>query len=348
MSKNDDNKVLNLYPIDYPFETLVSRVKNGKLILDPHYQRAYKWDKKGYERSSKFIESCLMRIPIPACYFAENVEGNHEIIDGVQRITTICNFFDNGFPLEGLSIFTELNGKKFNELAQYQSDLENYTMRCIILRKDNDSKVIREIFARLNQGSVLLTSQEIRHAVYYGNKKFDNLLKKLAIHPRIKNFGLGKQGKKKRDGLEAQEQVLRFFAMQDDLSDYEGNLTQYLDDYMKSKEDINDNEIIQLEQHFNETLDKCLAVFEDKTFTNYSKGKQKEGLVYYDLLMWSFQHYPKSLLTEYKSQIEEKYKELCYLPEFEKAISGGLQRKTNVLERRRLWKEKLREIDGAF
>jgi len=75
-----ERQILDLYPIDYPFETLVQRVKSNpvKLILDPEYQRKYKRD---IERASKFIESCLMRIPLPACYFAENAQGNHEVID---------------------------------------------------------------------------------------------------------------------------------------------------------------------------------------------------------------------------------------------------------------------------
>jgi len=69
-------QTLSLYPIDYPFETLVSRVESDppKLILNPEFQRKYKWDKDGHERGSRFIESCLMRIPIPACYFAENLK----------------------------------------------------------------------------------------------------------------------------------------------------------------------------------------------------------------------------------------------------------------------------------
>lgn len=90
---SDNSKILNLYPIDYPFETLIQRANANppKLLLNPDFQRKYKWDKDGNERASKFIESCLMRIPLPACYFAENERGNHDVIDGVQRITTIKN-----------------------------------------------------------------------------------------------------------------------------------------------------------------------------------------------------------------------------------------------------------------
>ncbi|MGV0104082.1 hypothetical protein NSTCB13_02737 [Nostoc sp. DSM 114160] len=180
MNQDNEEKTLNLYPIDYPFETLHSRItaKSPKLILDPDFQRKYKWDKDGWERSSKFIESCLMRIPLPSCYFAEFEDGKHMVIDGVQRLTTIVRFFNDEFALEGLSSFKELEGKKFSEIGQYKSELESTTIRCIILRKENPKYLIREIFSRLNQGAVKLSDQEIRHAIYPG--EFDNLLSELA------------------------------------------------------------------------------------------------------------------------------------------------------------------------
>ena len=150
--ENSDTKVLNLYPIDYPFETLVGKVKSDppKLILDPDFQRKYKWDKEGWERASRFIESCLMRIPLPTCYFAENEDGKHLVIDGVQRITTIKKFFADEFELEGLTTFKELEGKKFSQIGVYQNELEGTTIRCIILRKENPKHLIEEIFSRLN------------------------------------------------------------------------------------------------------------------------------------------------------------------------------------------------------
>ena len=48
-----ERQILNLYPIDYPFETLVQRASSNppKLILDPDFQRKFKWDKDGYERA---------------------------------------------------------------------------------------------------------------------------------------------------------------------------------------------------------------------------------------------------------------------------------------------------------
>lgn len=94
---------LNLYPIDYPFETLVARVNKKTLILNPDFQRKYKWNRGDERKTSKFIESCLLRIPLPACYFAEDENKHHVVIDGVQRITTIIRFCNNEFCLEGLT-----------------------------------------------------------------------------------------------------------------------------------------------------------------------------------------------------------------------------------------------------
>ena len=101
MNDASDKKTLDLYPIDYPFETLVSRINATppKLILNPDFQRKYKWDRTGWGRASKFIESCLMRIPLPSCYFAEDEEQRHLVIDGVQRLTTIKRFFNDEFAL---------------------------------------------------------------------------------------------------------------------------------------------------------------------------------------------------------------------------------------------------------
>ncbi len=339
-----DNKILNLYPIDYPFETLVDRVDKGKLILDPEFQRKYKWDKDGNERASKFIESCLMRIPLPACYFAERNDNSQEVIDGVQRITTILNYFKDNFALEGLTIFTELEGKKFSELGDLKSELETTTIRCIVLRKDNRKELITEIFARLNQGAVELTAQEIRHAVFPG--LFDNLLIELSKIEIITNFKQGESGTSIKDGREAEEMILRFFALNNDLEDYENKLNKYLDKFMKSKSNSTEEEISLLEEKFKATLAKCILVFSDTVFTNQNRQQPRQSIALYDLLMWSFSHEQPDFLETKKDEILIAYRELCEAPEFTRTLTGGLQQKSSILARRNLWNAKLNMIKG--
>nr|WP_315258406.1 DUF262 domain-containing protein [uncultured Flavobacterium sp.] len=341
-----EQKTLNLYPIDYPFETLFQRSssKPPKLILNPEFQRKYKWDKDGNERASKFIESCLMRIPLPACYFAENDKGFHEVIDGVQRITTIKNFFNDEFRLEGLSILKDLEGKSFSELGDLKNELENTTIRCIVLRKENPKELIQEIFARLNQGAVELTPQEIRHAIYPGS--LDNLLIELGDIDFIKNFGKGEAGLKVKDGRESEEMILRFFAFQTDLSDYDDKLSKYLDKFSRINQNLDSENIENLKSLFNNTLEKCMIVFDGNPFIDLTKMKAKQSLVYYDLLMWSLKDYPLEYLNENKPSIKALFEDLCNDISFTKTLSGGLQQKSSINKRRTIWTEKLSTLNG--
>ncbi|PSN13850.1 hypothetical protein C7293_14215 [filamentous cyanobacterium CCT1] len=340
---NREDKTLNLYPIDYPFETLFARItaKTPKLILDPEFQRKYKWDKDGWERSSKFIESCLMRIPLPSCYFAEYDDGRHMVIDGVQRLTTIAKFFQDGFALEGMTAFKELEGKKFSEIGDYRPELESTTIRCIILRKENPKHLVREIFSRLNQGAVKLSDQEIRHAIYPG--KLDHLISQLAQTEEIKNFAIGENSKKTKDSLEAEEQVLRFFALKGNLEDYDDKLSKYLDKFMGLKQNITSDEEDRMSADFKDTLRKCKLVFDEDIFMNPTKERRRQSMVFYDLLMFSFSGMDEKALLEKKERIKKKFHELCKLDEFQKTLSGRLQNKSSILRRRHLWGKLLKE-----
>lgn len=336
-----ERQILNLYPIDYPFETLISRAESDppKLILNPDFQRKYKWDKDGNVRASRFIESCLMRIPLPACYFAENEDNYHVVIDGVQRITTLKNFFNDEFELEGLTIYDELNGKKFSDLGDLKSELESTTIRCVILRKENPKELVHEIFARLNQGAVELSDQEIRHAIYPG--LLDSLLNELSEIEFIREFRNSKQ----KDDRSNEELVLRYFALNDSLEDYKGNLTEWLDAYMLNNHTIEVNEASALRDNFNSTLDKCLRTFE-KPFINTTIDKPRQGVTYYDLLMWSFNKLTDDFVDKNKQELNKKFEELCKLDDFKKTLTGAVQQKSSMIKRRELWMEKIAEIDG--
>lgn len=344
MNQQQDDKTLNLYPIDYPFETLVSRIKANppKLILNPDFQRKYKWDKEGWERASKFIESCFMRIPLPSCYFAEDQSQKHLVIDGVQRLTTIRRFFDDEFTLEGLTTFKELNGKKFSELGELQAELEATTIRCIILRKENPKKLIREIFSRLNQGAVELSAQEIRHAIYPG--KFDDLLAELGANPLIANFGIAVTSDRTKDNKEAEEQVLRFFAFYEKFDSYEKYLKTFLDEYMEAKSEIETDQIDTMRELFNKAIANCKLVFQNDVFSDTTRERKgKQGLVYYDLLMSSIGTLETTIINSKKDAIKNAFTKLCNSEEFRKTLSGGLQNKASIVKRRTLWENLLND-----
>ena len=75
---------------DLEIESLLGKFKRGRLNIQPEYQRAYRWSE---EQKTKFIESILLGIPIPPIFVAEDSEGKWELVDGLQRISTILSFF---------------------------------------------------------------------------------------------------------------------------------------------------------------------------------------------------------------------------------------------------------------
>ena len=337
-------QTLDLYPIDYPFETLVARIKATppKLILNPEFQRKYKWDKEGWGRASKFIESCLMRIPLPSCYFAEDEHGRHMVIDGVQRLTTIQLFFNDGFPLEGLTSFRDLEGKRFSELGGLRSELESTTIRCIILRKSNAKGIVREIFSRLNQGAVSLSEQEIRHALFPG--PFDDLLNELASIPQIANFGKASKSGNGSDSREGEQQVLRYFAFKGSLDGYDGRrLGKFLDDVMEAKAGLDGDAIDALRRDFKRSLAKCVEVFGNDVFMDTSKERARQSMVYYDLLMHSFSSLSDGKIKKKKKDIQAAFKRLCDSDDFQRTLSGGLQNKSSIEKRRVIWNRLLSE-----
>src|ERR1700722_9282405 len=101
---------------DFSVELVVSKFKEhaeaeGDIYV-PDYQRALAWtdDKQSY-----FIESLILRVPIPPVFFYE-VEGRLEIVDGSQRIRTIVSFARDGFTLRGLEKLDILNGFEYSKL----------------------------------------------------------------------------------------------------------------------------------------------------------------------------------------------------------------------------------------
>lgn len=338
MPNTTESKTLNLYPIDYPFETLVTRIKTNKLKLDPDFQRKYKWDKDGWARSSKFIESCLMRIPLPSCYFAEDESGSHMVIDGVQRLTTVSRFLNEEFALEGMTAFRELEGKKFSQLGPLRSELEATTIRCIVLRKENPKSLVREIFSRLNQGAVALTDQEIRHALYPG--PLDTLLTELSANKAIAKFGLAEGSEVEKNSREPEEQVLRYFAFRDDpdLSSFKTNLKGFLDDYMQSNSELSASDLKKYRTSFNSALSNCISVFGIRNvFTNPAARRKRKGLVHYDLLMPTVGLLGRDSAEANKDRIQKAYLKLCRSDEFKRTLSGGLQNKGSILNRRQSW-----------
>ena len=75
---------------------IVKMIERRQFKLTQGFQKDFIWNK---EKQSKLIESCLMRIPLPAFYLAEEGDGSATVIDGLQRLATFLRYLVNEFDL---------------------------------------------------------------------------------------------------------------------------------------------------------------------------------------------------------------------------------------------------------
>ena len=79
--------------LDLSFGELLNLYKDGELVIQPEYQRLFRWSE---EQRSRLIESVLLELPIPPIFVIENEDGVLELIDGLQRFSSIIQFIEPG------------------------------------------------------------------------------------------------------------------------------------------------------------------------------------------------------------------------------------------------------------
>lgn len=92
----------------YPLSTIVNMVNSDDYILNPEFQRRHRWDTT---RKSRLIESFIINVPIPPIFLYEREYSVYEVMDGLQRLTAISQFYEDKFALQDLVEWKELNGK---------------------------------------------------------------------------------------------------------------------------------------------------------------------------------------------------------------------------------------------
>lgn len=153
---------------------VVSMYKDGELIINPDFQRAFQWSVR---QQSRLIESILLDIPIPSIFVFQNDKGKWEVVDGVQRISSILSFmgelrnendFNTKLPpsiLEKTKHLPSLEGMTWEQLPKepLQINFRRAKLDLIIIKSSSDKNAKFEVFQRLNAGGTLLADQELRN-----------------------------------------------------------------------------------------------------------------------------------------------------------------------------------------
>ncbi|MEU8788688.1 DUF262 domain-containing protein [Streptomyces sp. NPDC048643] len=234
--------------VDWTVETVVSQMRKGRIDLNPSFQRRDAWTRVA---KSQYIESLVQRFPVPQIVLAEDSKrpGKFLVIDGKQRLLSIRQFCadlddprdvewrEEKLRLTGLKESATLNGLTYEKMEEkYPAEavrFENATIRAVLLRKWHSQDFLYTIFYRLNSGSLKLSAQELRQALYPGPfmEFIDNYS---GTSPALR--WLLRKPKPDRRMVDA-ELLLRFIAFNAGEHVYEGNLKTFLDETAETLSD---------------------------------------------------------------------------------------------------------------
>jgi len=238
-------------------ETILRRLKQKTIRLTPPFQRKSVWDDT---RKNRLIESMMLKIPLPTFYVSSDKDNNWDVVDGLQRLTTIRDFilgtyniktqeYDNkGFKLKNLEFWISLNGKALHDESfpgKIYNNILDTEFRFTIINPDTPEEVKRNIFKRINTGGMPLTSQEIRHALYQGISTI--LLERLV---NTKEF-LNAVDKIDDSRMAGRELILRFISFYiRDYKHYDSNMDNHLSNSMRIINKLDDMSFDSIKKEF--------------------------------------------------------------------------------------------------
>lgn len=225
-----------------------------KLEIQPDFQREVVWKT---DEQTRFIDSLVKQLPIPSmCFSLDYKTQKWKVIDGLQRMSSIIAFLGkDSWKLRALDdIHPALRGStntKLREGTEEQrrlySTVLDVSIPITVLRCDytqpSHMQYLFTIFHRLNSGGVRLNNQEIRNCIYNGN--FNSALKDFdssdANWNKIKRRIWGSS-----ERFRSVELLLRALAFGEAVERYDGNLAQFLNNYMHERVDLPFEEVERL------------------------------------------------------------------------------------------------------
>ncbi len=146
----------------YSLHQLAEMIDDKDVDLAPDFQRKYVWTEA---KQSALIESLLLGIPLPSFYFSEDPSGKLQVVDGVQRLTTIHRYYRGKFALGQLA-YLDLHDKSVSALPPaMQRRLKSTQFVAHVIDPRTPYRVKFDVFKRINTGGTPLSAQEIRHCM---------------------------------------------------------------------------------------------------------------------------------------------------------------------------------------
>jgi len=350
-----------VYATDWTVETILSQLKRKNIDM-PEFQRRDAWTRP---RKSRFIESVILGLPIPQIVLAErkNERGKYLVLDGKQRLLTLLQFTgadedsrNNNFKLQSLEVLKNLRGKTFSDIAEdfalqdVLTIFNNHTIRSVVIRNWSSPAFLHMLFVRLNTGSLQLSPQELRQALFPGNfvRYADDASR--TSHALKTLLGRDEPDFRMRDV----ELLVRYLAFAFFISDHPGNLKKFLDDTCDklNKEWAQEETNIKNQvATFENAIDAAIRIFGQeyigRKWTEDGFGARLNKAILDVIAFYFSDERIREIALEKATDVLEAFKTLCLEREdFRNSIETTTKSRLATSTRLYLWGDRLRNTLG--
>jgi hypothetical protein len=315
----------NIVTKQLSLDLLLRRLRHDEIDLMPDFQRRGNlWSD---ERMSRLIESILIRIPLPVLYFDATDDAKWLVVDGLQRLSTLKRFvIDQSLALTRLEYLRAHEGKVFAELPRdLQRRIEETQVTAHLIEPGTPLEVKYNIFRRINTGGIVLTAQEIRHALNPGPAT--SLLAELAESPE---FRAATEEGVPSDRMLDREFVLRFCAFfQVPYANYTGNMDLFLTQQMRELNRATNERRESMRSAFLESLRTARALFDNDAFRKrFSRDDRRKPINKALFEVWTVTlarlgGEERAKLIEQREVVRARFIEAMNNLDFEQSITQG-------------------------
>lgn len=338
--------------MDMSFGEIINMYRDKEIIISPEYQRAFRWDE---QRQSDFIESILLGIPFPSIFVATNADGKWELIDGLQRVSTVLAFFNelkdekgvpypkNGLKLVEGSLIKGLKDVTIDSLPlEYKLQIKRTPCRVEIILKESEFKMRYELFKRLNTGGEGLSRQEIRNCIFRGlDSRYSDFVTELShneIYREIVNISTLNE-----EMMYYEELVLRYLTLKNQGTRYvQANIQDYMDDYLESQcKDFSESQV-EKDRVLFERIMKVLNELKEQNI--FKLGRRYFTTSMYDAIMLTLSDESVDLSRLDSEELGKKIAELKERKEFTRYVGSASSNPTSITNKVKIAKQVLLEI----
>lgn len=346
----------------FTLREVVDQIRDGDIDLSPDFQREFVW--KARQRT-RLIESILLGIPLPAFYFNQSDAGAYQVVDGVQRLSTIALFMRDQHTLsrDDLEYLSDLHDLTYSQLDP--ATLRRFRSTQIVvhvIEPQTPDEVKYDIFNRVNTLGSPLSPQEIRHAM--SGQRSRSFIGRLAEAKVFDEATEGQYWKKTLDGtlvrnssrMTNRELVLRFCAFRTcSMEEYRESpsLDTFLMKFTKRIDQakdlipISDDQLKKLDIDFHRAMKAAHVILGRAAFRRWPHGADRRGPInraVFEAQANALADYSIDELVPHREAIIEAFRNAFLDPAYLKAVTVGTGNPNHVALRLEHTREVLAKV----